>query len=209
MKTTLQERQRQLREDAILDAAYEMMVQHGYTDMSMDDLAARVGISKATLYQHFPSKEELAVSVIVRSMEQGEAELDSDDPLLPAVVRLERSLRHGIERRAGLWAARMSLLPMNIKHHPRFQAKYEKMMAQMTRLVDAAKAEGSVQPDIPTFMIVRMLSSLFRTDFEECIQSGVCNAQQLSTYLVRIAFEGIRTRDQKPQPATHSKSDTP
>src|SRR4028118_2171798 len=96
-RLTLRQRQRQLREDAILDAAHELMVSQGYAEMSMDDLAAQVGISKATLYQHFASKEELAVNVIVRGMRQGEEFIANLDPAVPAIQRLEQVMRNGIE----------------------------------------------------------------------------------------------------------------
>jgi AcrR family transcriptional regulator len=55
------EQRRQAREHVILEAAQELMEEHGYDAMTMDDLAARAGITKPTLYQHFPSKEEIAV----------------------------------------------------------------------------------------------------------------------------------------------------
>ncbi len=73
-RVSLRERQRQVREDTILDIAHELMVTQGYANMSMDDLAGKVGISKATLYQHFPSKEEVAINVIGRGMRRGRNE---------------------------------------------------------------------------------------------------------------------------------------
>jgi AcrR family transcriptional regulator len=38
--------------------------EHGYCQCTMDDLAAELGMSKKTLYQHFASKEELMGAVI-------------------------------------------------------------------------------------------------------------------------------------------------
>ena len=73
-RVSLRERQRQVREDTILDIAHELMVTRGYANTSMDDHAGQVGISKATLYQHFPSKEELAITVIGRGTRRGRNE---------------------------------------------------------------------------------------------------------------------------------------
>ncbi|MFL5699301.1 MAG: helix-turn-helix domain-containing protein, partial [Ktedonobacteraceae bacterium] len=56
---TLKERQRQEREALILQAAEEVLIEKGYHEMSMDEIAARVGISKGTVYLHFASKEDL------------------------------------------------------------------------------------------------------------------------------------------------------
>ncbi len=49
---------------AILTAATEMFLAHGYLGVSMDELAARAGIAKQTLYRHFESKEALFVAMV-------------------------------------------------------------------------------------------------------------------------------------------------
>jgi AcrR family transcriptional regulator len=53
-------------EDLILDAADRLMARYGYRKMTMDDLAREVGIGKGTLYLHFRSKEEIALSRVDR-----------------------------------------------------------------------------------------------------------------------------------------------
>lgn len=44
---------------AILAAAAEQFRAHGYEAASVDNIAALAGVSKRTVYNHFPSKEEL------------------------------------------------------------------------------------------------------------------------------------------------------
>jgi AcrR family transcriptional regulator len=44
---------------AILEAALEVFSERGFSDASLDDVAARGGISKALIYEHFGSKREL------------------------------------------------------------------------------------------------------------------------------------------------------
>jgi AcrR family transcriptional regulator len=53
---SLKDRQREERERLILEAAEELLAEKGYHEMSIDDIAARVGVSKGTVYLHFPSK---------------------------------------------------------------------------------------------------------------------------------------------------------
>lgn len=53
-------------EDLILDAADRLLARYGYRKMTMDDLAQEVGIGKGTLYLHFRSKEEIALSRVDR-----------------------------------------------------------------------------------------------------------------------------------------------
>src|SRR5690348_7655278 len=79
---SLKERQRRERERLILQAAEELLVERGYHEMSIDEIAGRVGISKGTVYLHFPSKEDLAVALLghgVRNFHEAlEATLSSD-----------------------------------------------------------------------------------------------------------------------------------
>lgn len=54
----------QARREAIIDAAAQLFQEMGYERASMNELAKRLGGSKATLYSYFASKEELFTAVI-------------------------------------------------------------------------------------------------------------------------------------------------
>lgn len=64
-KKTGQRRTRSKR-DHILKLASQTILQHGYQLTSMDLIAHKAGVSKATLYSYFPGKEELFGAVITR-----------------------------------------------------------------------------------------------------------------------------------------------
>lgn len=49
---------------AILDAATEIFLQHGYLGASMDEVAARAEVSKQTVYKQFAGKEALFVAIV-------------------------------------------------------------------------------------------------------------------------------------------------
>lgn len=61
--------------DAILDAAENLLARFGYKKMTIDDLAREVGIGKGSIYLHFTSKEEIALSHIDRIIERLKARL--------------------------------------------------------------------------------------------------------------------------------------
>ena len=61
--------------DAILDATDDLLTRYGYKKMTIDDLAREVGIGKGTVYLHFPSKEEIALSHVDRIIERLKARL--------------------------------------------------------------------------------------------------------------------------------------
>lgn len=63
--------------DAILDATDRLLARYGYKKMTIDDLAAEVGIGKGSVYLHFSSKEEIALTHIDRIIERLKASLRS------------------------------------------------------------------------------------------------------------------------------------
>ena len=56
--------------NAILDATDRLLAGNGYQKMTIDELAAEVGIGKGSVYLHFSSKEEIALSHIDRIIER-------------------------------------------------------------------------------------------------------------------------------------------
>jgi AcrR family transcriptional regulator len=54
---------------AILESAYRLFRAQGFDGTSMAEITAQVGGSKATLYSHFPSKEELFVECMMAALE--------------------------------------------------------------------------------------------------------------------------------------------
>src|SRR2546421_5275089 len=56
--------------DAILNATDRLLARFGFKKMTIEDLAREVGIGKGSVYLHFPSKEEIALSHIDRLIER-------------------------------------------------------------------------------------------------------------------------------------------
>ena len=50
--------------ERILDTAYELFSHRGIHDVGVDELIERAGVAKATLYRHFPSKDELVLAFL-------------------------------------------------------------------------------------------------------------------------------------------------
>ena len=53
----------------ILDATLQLLAEHGYEHTTMDEVAHRAGVAKATVYRRYPSKESLAVDALKRMFE--------------------------------------------------------------------------------------------------------------------------------------------
>src|ERR1041384_3520028 len=58
----------------IRDKAKELFLRFGIRSVSMDDIAAQLGMSKKTIYQYFTDKDELVEAVIVHKINQMQKE---------------------------------------------------------------------------------------------------------------------------------------
>ncbi len=63
------EREKLARKKAIIDAAREVFFEHGFQATTMDQIAEVAEVSKGSLYLHFPTKEELYVTILVQGLE--------------------------------------------------------------------------------------------------------------------------------------------
>ncbi len=84
----------QAREDAIINVVNQLLSEKGFEAMTVDEVAARVGIAKASLYKHFPSKEDLAAAAMVGVMQRAQEYLQGVAPGLSALVQLLSARRY-------------------------------------------------------------------------------------------------------------------
>ncbi|GKV68906.1 putative HTH-type transcriptional regulator YerO [Sporosarcina sp. NCCP-2716] len=82
------------REEEIIQTAIDLFVEKGFAATSMQEVAERCSMSKATLYNFFRSKDELLVRATAYSYEQTMAEIDQVDldSSLSAEERLIRKI---------------------------------------------------------------------------------------------------------------------
>jgi AcrR family transcriptional regulator len=77
------------RRAAILDSALDVFARHGYHAASIDDIAQAAGVSKALIYEHFPSKRDLHAALLERTVgELFERLVESAATSEPGEVRL-------------------------------------------------------------------------------------------------------------------------
>lgn len=78
---------------AIFTAARTTFLAKGYADTSMDEIAARAGVSKPTIYQHFGDKDGLFGATIIAEIAEAESHTRAMLAALPATRNLARDLR--------------------------------------------------------------------------------------------------------------------
>src|SRR5262245_7951453 len=85
--------------ERILETADRLFYGQGIRAIGVDTIAAEVGISKRTLYNYFPSKDDLIVAYLTRRLKPTQAsDLPPVEQILGAFDRLERSFANGAFR---------------------------------------------------------------------------------------------------------------
>lgn len=77
LKKSFKAQMLEAREQAITASVNRLLSEKGFDAMTVDEVAAEVGIAKASLYKHFSSKEELACAAMVQAMQKAEAFLEN------------------------------------------------------------------------------------------------------------------------------------
>lgn len=72
-----------VREDAIVSSVNRLLAEKGFDLMTVDEVAADVGIAKASLYKHFASKEALAAAAMVRVLQRTLAAIEAEAEQAP------------------------------------------------------------------------------------------------------------------------------
>src|SRR5688572_10872868 len=72
------ERRKEARPGELLEAALDLFVEKGFAATRSEEVAARAGVSKGTLFLYFPSKEELFKAVVRESISGRFAEFQQE-----------------------------------------------------------------------------------------------------------------------------------
>lgn len=164
--------QPETRRQAILDAALLTFAEHGFEAARLDDVAARAGVAKGTLYLYFPSKEALfeglvrasVVPIIERMSELAAA---AEIPPKQAIETFFALFQSEV-----LGTSRKLLLRLIISEGPRFPAIAEvyyrevvsRGLALMRMLAESAVRQGEFSSDaaarFPQLIIAPLLMAL-------------------------------------------------
>ncbi|GAB3402348.1 TetR/AcrR family transcriptional regulator [Flindersiella endophytica] len=87
------------REGAILDATLELLGEHGYERMSIDQIARRAGASKATIYRRWSGKAQLVTDLVCQRMHTESQPVPDTGSLRADLLLLCQAYRRAIERK--------------------------------------------------------------------------------------------------------------
>ena len=183
--------------DSLLDVAVAVFNERGYDATSMDELAARLGITKSAIYHHVSSKVELLRLALDRALDALFAV--TEEPAAtsgPAIDRLEHVVR-GSVRVLTEQLPFVTLLLRVRGNSPVEQAALQRRRRfdrVVTDLVRAAEQEGDVRPDVDPAVTSRLLFGTVNSLTEWYRPDGGLSADDLADALVATTFQGLRAR---------------
>ncbi|QWC91267.1 TetR/AcrR family transcriptional regulator [Cupriavidus metallidurans] len=186
-----------LREDAILDAATRTLAAKGFELMTMDDVAAEVGISKPSLYKHFKSKEDLVGEVMVRLVDGALEQLESQPKDLTPTGRLRALLEWALRVRLG---GGLPFLPSTsaqvrtmLTRNLRYVTRVLKLNKQIEGLVEEARRTGELNPELPTDVI---LFSYYARSCDPAVEYlqlySKMTPDEIVEAMLKVCFDGYR-----------------
>lgn len=192
----LRQSQFEQREAAILDATNRLLAVRGYEAMSMDDIAADVGIAKGSLYKHFDSKESLAAAVMVRLLTQTDAALSALPAQAPAIAQLEALLRWTLHQRL---AGGVPHLPSTSPSLQQALFANRAYMDQLTRLTDrigaiimSARAQGSLRTQLrDEFVLYTLYARTCDPTLDFLKAGGSMDDEAIVEQIVAGCFRGL------------------
>ena len=199
IKVSFKEQMLQAREDAIIRTVNRLLAEKGFEAMTVDEVAAGVGIAKASLYKHFPSKEDLAAAAMVGLMRRAQAFLDSlpagNAPLdqLRAVVRWTMALKLAGEMPS--LPSQNSTLRATLVGNKDYMDGLIEISDTLGAWIEAAQAQGVINPKLPAIAVLYTLYARACDPVLEFLKmGGQHNNAQIVDLVMSTCFEGLNAR---------------
>jgi AcrR family transcriptional regulator len=181
--------------DTLLDAAVVLFNERGYEATSVDEVAARLGVTKSAIYHHVPSKGELLRLALDRALDSLFAVTQQTGATTgPAIDRLEYVVRGSVR----VLAAELPFVTLLLRLRGNTEVERTALQRRrefdriVTGLVRAAEHEGDVRTDVDPAVISRLLFGTINSLTEWYRPGGDLSADDLADAVVTITFAGLR-----------------
>lgn len=188
------------REDAIVSSVNRLLAERGYEQMTVDQVAADVGIAKASLYKHFVSKEALAAAAMVRVIERALDEVAR----LAALPGTPTTRLQGMAR----WAMRLQLagempaLPAQnsalrgaLMADSRYVDQLMLLSEHLGTWITEAQAAGEIAPDLPPELVLYTLYARACDPVLGLLKAGGrFSDDEAVDWVLRSCFDGLAAR---------------
>jgi AcrR family transcriptional regulator len=198
-KVSFREQFLQVREDAIVDSVNRLLAEKGFDLMTVDEVAADVGIAKASLYKHFASKEALAAAAMVRLLHQLQDVVQQQSGVANALERLQAVTRWALARQL---AGQMPSLPSqnsSLRAELMGQKGYidllMKVSDQLGEWIVQAQTSGDIDPTLPPEVVLYTLYARGCDPVPAVLKAGgQYTDEQIVEWVMSTCFRGLAAR---------------
>jgi len=195
-KVSFREQILRVREDAIVASVNRLLAEKGFDMMTVDEVAADVGIAKASLYKHFSSKEELAGAAMIRVLERAQAFMASLPADARAVDQLKAVARWTMQvQLAGEMPslpAQNSTLRAALMANKPYLDRLMEVSDQLGAWIGEAQTTGDLNPRLAPEVV---LYTLFARACDPVLSllkaSGQHSDEQIIEMLLSTCFDGL------------------
>jgi TetR/AcrR family transcriptional regulator, regulator of autoinduction and epiphytic fitness len=199
VKPNFRKRMHTVREDAIIQAVNRLLAEKGFDAMTVDEVAAEVGIAKASLYRHFPSKEDLAAAAMARLMENAVRFLDALDASQPPLQLLQTVARWTMQLQLD---GEMPSLPSEnsslravLMRHEGYTSGLMDVSERLGAWIEAAQSNGSLDSSLPP---IAVLYTLYARACDPVLRflkgTGQFSDAQIIDWVTQTSFQGLCAR---------------
>ena len=196
-KLSFKQQQLIVRENAIVDATNNLLAKKGFEMMTMDEVAAEVGIAKASLYKHFPSKEALAAAAMIRLLENTLAFVRGLSSEQAALDQLKSVLQWALEIRmkGGLptLPTENTSLREPLLNNTRYISRLMDLNELMGQTIERAKSDGTIRKDLPTEVVLFTIYARSCDPTLDYLRLGdQYSEDQVIEFLMSTCFNGLQ-----------------
>ena len=165
-------------DEAIVDAVLALLTEEGFDKLSMDAVAARAGVGKATIYRRWASKEALVIEAVARRTDPFPAEAEGSvrDRLVAVLDAMLALSRSGVGRLLPCMVGASVSNPTLARHY-RAQI-IEPRRARLGEILRAGVTSGELRPDLDVDLATDLVTGplLYRIVFpgDTAIDAGHC-----------------------------------
>ena len=187
------------RETAIVQTVNRLLAEKGFDLMTVDEVAAGVGIAKASLYKHFSSKEDLAAAAMVRVVGLAQvfiAALPIDAKPLAQIQSVARwLLQQQLAGEMPSLPSQNSSLRANLMGNKTYLDGLMQVSDQIGGWIEAAQQDGSLNPNIPALVVLYTLYARACDPVPGFLKAGGQHTdEQIIELVMSTCFDGLNAR---------------
>lgn len=198
-KISFKQQMLKAREEAIVQTVNRLLAEKGFEAMTVDEVAAQVGIAKASLYKHFSSKEDLAAAAMVLVMRRAQAYINSLPASATPLENLRAVVRWTLEvKLAGdmpSLPSQNSTLRATLIANKDYMDGLMEVSDRLGEWIEAAQAAGTLNSKLPAIAILYTFFARACDPVLEFLKmGGLYQDEQIVELVLTTCFEGLNAR---------------